>query len=336
MKFILGTIFLAFIAYQPAIGREIKHDCLPGGYGGICILGHVFYNRTHNDKHIFPQNKTHIRIGNDGWSKGIDSVITEFDAKLYAELGSPKVVEILNAEMELLEIPQILSHGNFAENKLDSFWNEKGAEPMLSYLDLGANSISNLTNITVFVNLETLYLYYNHIAFVELNVFRNMTKLKFLSLNYNRITELSGDYFPPTLSYLGLYNNDLKTLNYSALRIPSLEILNIQRNYLTKIDASKLLLGLPNLKMLRLHHNEFSHEELRAAMEVLDQRNVSYRNEAEVVACYYEMEEIEGVCLQRQYLGQGWGKAVILSIVTVAIAIVFVLLVRWVFIAMNK
>lgn len=337
MKLILGAIFLISIACPLAIRAEVNHSCLPGGYPGICILGHVFYNRTQDTKHTFPQNKTHIRIGSS-WSKGIHSVITEFDAKLYADLGHPKVVEIINSKMVSLEIPRILAHANFADNTLESFWTEEGtdAEPSLSYVDLGDNHISNLTNITTFVNLETIYLYNNRIEAVELNVFRNMTKLKFLSLNYNQISKLSGDYFPPTLTYLGLYFNELKTLNYSALRIPSLEILNLERNSLSTIDTSRLILGLPKLKMLRLHHNEFTHEELLDAIDVLKQHNISYRDVAEVVSCYYDAEEIEGVCLERQYMSRDWSKAIVLSIVTVMMAVAFIFLVRWVFIEMSK
>lgn len=332
------SIFLIFIAYRPVNCTVRNHTCFPSSFTNMCILGHVFYNRTFDTKHIFPQNKTHIRIGNDGWSKAIDSVIRAFDVTLYAELGHPQALEILDSEMETLEIPRALRHGNFADNRLETFWIEEGvgAEPILSFLDLGRNRISNLTNITVFINLETLYLESNILVTVELNTFRKLTKLKFLNLNYNQISKLSGDHFPPSLIYLGLYFNEFKTLNYSALQLPSLEVLNIQRNQLTTIDAARLLLGLPKIKMIRLGHNEFPNEVVLSALEVLKQHNVSYRDEGEEVSCYYGAEEIEGVCMNIQYLGQSWFKAIVLSALTVIIAIVFILLVRWVFIAMNK
>lgn len=322
---------------QSSLAIDKIHNCFPSSFTGICILGHVFYNRSHEVRHIFPQNYSLIRIGNDGWSKAITSVIRVFDGKLHAELGHPPAVEILDSEVETLEIPRALLHANFADNRLHTFWIESGdAEPLLSYLDLGQNSISNLTNITAFVNLETIYLYYNRIEALELNVFKSFTKLKVVNLNYNRITALSGDYFPPSLTYLGLYYNDLKSLNYSALQLPSLEILNIERNYITTFDAARLLLGLPKLRMLRMGHNSFPEETLLSALEVLKQHNVSYRDESEEVSCYYDTEEIEGVCIERQAMGKGWLKAITLSILTILIAIVFVLLVRWVFIAMNK
>lgn len=338
MKFILGSICLVLLAYQPASGTVKNHTCFPSSYTGMCILGHVFYNRTHDTKHIFPQNKSHIRIGNDGWSKAIDSVIKVFDVKLYEELGHPPALEIISSEMETLEIPQVLRHANFADNILKAFWIGEGvgAEPALSYLDLARNRISNLTNITALLNLETVYLESNNLETLELNIFKNLTKLKILNLNYNQISQLSGNYFPTSLTYLGFYYNDLKTLNYNSLQLPSLEFLNIQRNQLATIDTARLLLGLPKLKVLRLDHNLISKEVLLSAIEVLKQHNVSYRDEADEVSCYYDSEEIEGVCISSQFIDQNWLKAIILSVLTVIIAIVFILLVRWVFIAMNK
>lgn len=337
MKLIYGALFLIYMIYQSAIAIDKIHTCFPGSVKEICMLGHVFYNRSHDTRHIFPQNYSIVRIGNDGWSKAIDSVIRVFDRQLYAELGHPPAVEILDSEVEMLEIPRALRHANFEDNRLETFWIEQGTdEPLLSYVDLSRNSISNLVNISVFVNLESIYLSSNRIEALELNVFKNFAKLKLLNLNYNRITALTGDYFPPSLTYLGLYNNDIKTLNYSALQLPSLELLNLERNYLSTFDAARLLLGLPKLRMLRIGHNSLSHETLYSALEVLKQHNVSFRDESEEVACYYSTEEIEGVCMERQTMGSGWPKAVVLSILTIVIAVVFVLVVRWVFIAMNK
>lgn len=329
MKFILGSIFLVFVAYRPASGAVKNYTCLPSSFTGMCILAHVFYIRTNDTKYIFPQNQSHIRIGNDGWAKAIDSYFQFFDAKLYAELGHPQALEIMDSEMETLEIPRALHHGNFADNRLQTFWIEEGvgAEPALSYLDLGRNSISNLTNITVFINLETIYLESNELETIHRNIFRNFTKLKLINLNYNQITQLSGDYFPPSLTYLGLYYNELKTLNYSAMKLPLLEILNLERNQLVTIDTAKLLLAAPKLKMIRLGHNDLPKDVLLSAMEFLDQHNVSYRDEAGDVSCYYDAEEIEGVCMNMQFM-TGWFKAVILSVLTVTIAIVFIFLVQ--------
>lgn len=322
---------------QPSTATEKIHKCFPSSFPGICILGHVFYNQSSDTKHIFPRNYTIVRIGNDGWSKAIDSVIPVFDGKLYADLGQPLAVEILDSEVQTLEIPIALLHANFADNRLKTFWVEKSdGEPLLSYLDLGQNAISNLTNITAFVNLETIYLYNNRIEALELNVFKNFTKLKVVNLNYNRIAAISGDHFPPSLTYLGLYYNELNTLNYTALQLPSLEVLNIERNSLSSIDVGRLLLGLPKLQLLRLGHNHLSQDDLQSVLEVLKQHNVNYRDEFAELSCYYDSEEIEGVCMHRQVIGRGWFKAVVLSLLTIVIAIVFVLLVRWVFITMNK
>nr|XP_029712529.1 uncharacterized protein LOC109415886 [Aedes albopictus] len=337
MNINLGGLFFVFMIYQPSTAVEKIHSCLPGSVKNICILDHVFYTRSQDIKHIFPQNYSIVHIGNDGWKKGINSVIQAFDGQLYAELGHPPVLEILTAEVEMLEIPRALSYANFAGNRIEAFWIEEGdAEPQLSYLDLGQNGLTRLTNITAFVNLETIYLQANQLEVLELYVFKNFTRLKVLNLNYNLFTVLSGDLFPPSLTYLGLEYNDMTTLDYGTLQLPSLKVLNIGQNSLRSIDAAQLLLGLPKLEVLRLSHNKLSHESLRSVLEVLRQCNVSYRDESAKVSCYYDSEQIEGVCMERQPTVRGRVKIVLLSILSMLIASLFVLLMYWVYVFMNK
>lgn len=337
MKLKLGALLMTFMIYQPSIAIEKIHSCFPGSVKDICVLGHVFYNRSQDIKHIFPQNYSIIHIGNSGWKKGLDSVIQVFDGQLYAELGHPPAVWILTAEVEALEIPRALSHANFASNRIEAFWIERGdAEPLLSYLDLGLNGLSRLTNITAFVNLETIYLQGNNLEVLELNVFKSLTKLKVLNLNYNQLTVLSGSLFPPSLIYLGLQYNDMTTLDYSTLQLPSLEVLNIGHNSLRAIDAGKLLPGLPKLQILLLSHNKLSEESLLLVLQVLKQRNVSYRDETSKASCYYDSEEIEGVCMERQSTVGGRLKIIGLSILPISIAILFLLLMYWVYAFMNK
>ncbi|KXJ62406.1 hypothetical protein RP20_CCG011713 [Aedes albopictus] len=125
-------------------------------------------------------------------------------------------------------------------------------------------------------------------------------------------------------------------LNYSTLQLPSLKVLNIGHNALRTIDAAQLLLGLPKLQVLRLSHNKLSHESLRSVLEILRQRNVSYRDESSKVSCYYDSEQIEGVCMERQPTVGGRVKVVLLSILSMLIATLFVLLMYWVYVFMNK
>lgn len=319
-------------------GTVKNHTCIPTGYTNICILEYVYYNRNFTTQHIFPQGYQYIRIGNSGWRNGIESVIPVFDVKMYKEMGQPQALEVTNVLMAELEIPRKVSYGNFADNSLKWFSVEDdNIEPMMTYLDLSRNSIGNLTNITALVKLEVLYFHNNHIVTLEPNVLSKLTKLKILDLDYNNIHHLSGEFFPSSVTHLRLYYNEIKELQYSDLSLPSLELLNLERNKLSSFDASALILAMPKLKQVGLGGNHFGKEELLKALEVFKRHNISYVQEGDEVSCYYSDEIIEGVCVNRNVIGaSGWTKAVLLTMLTLLIGIIFVLVVRWVFIAMHK
>ncbi|XP_055636026.1 uncharacterized protein LOC129775370 [Toxorhynchites rutilus septentrionalis] len=338
-KTIFWSVLLLLVPVTLSSGSAKNHKCIPTGYTNICILEYVYYNRSVTTQHIFPQGYQHIRIGNSAWRNGIESVIPSFDAKIFAEMGRPQAIELMNVLMTDLEIPRKLSFGNFGDNNLKYFTveHDDSTEPMLTYLDLSRNSLTKLTNITTLVELEALYLYNNRLDSLEPDMLRKLTKLKILDLNYNNIVQLCGDCLPQSLTHLRLYYNDLKKLNYSGLSLPSLEILNIEQNKLTSFDASALVLAMPKLTYISLSGNDFGKEVLLKALEIFDRHNISHIAEGDEVSCFYGDELVEGVCVNRHVMsGSGWVRGTLLTILTLLIGFIFLLVVRWVFIAMNK
>lgn len=336
MKAVLCSITIALLV-PLADAANKNHTCIPTGQPNLCLLEYVYYTRNQTTVHTFPKGYSHISIGNCGWSKGTESVIHNFDLEFYAQLGRPQAVEIMNVMMDTLEIPRALRLGNFADNFLKWFSIEQAeAAPELVYLDLESNYLSNLTNISGLVNLETLYLQSNRIEALEKDHLKPLTKLKILNLNFNQIYSFSGRGLPHSLTDLGLSTNSLTTLNYSDLYMPSLEMLNIESNELQTIDVSALMLALPKLRTIRLSENSMRKDTLLPILQEFDRHNVSYKNEGYDPGCNYQHTNIEGICVMSEYVGQGWFKSTALSILTVLIAVVFVLTVRWVYIAMNK
>ncbi|XP_058824785.1 leucine-rich repeat-containing G-protein coupled receptor 4-like [Topomyia yanbarensis] len=313
------------------------HTCIPTSYTSICILEYVYYSRNDTTTHVFPKGHSHVRIGSERWFHSINSIVREFDTKLYNELDRPQALEVVNSGMTSLEIPRALEYANFADNSLKEFSIESGAgETFLTFLDLSSNALSNLTNISSLVNLESLYLSNNEIQTLEPDVFKQLTQLKVLELNQNKITSVPENALPRSLSSLGLFRNQIRELKYNHISLPSLEVFNIESNHLETFDAAALLLAMPKLRIVRFGGNKFDHGVLRTAIVTLQRYNISYRNDFDDSSCYYDRELVDGVCMRDQYWENGWAKATGLSILAILVAVLFVLVSRWIFIAMNR
>lgn len=334
MKAILWSAPIVLLA-SLAGATVNNYTCVPTGIAHLCVLEHVYYIWNQTTSYIFPKGYSHVRIGNQGWKK--ESIVHHFDAELYSALGQPDTIEINNVMMDTLVIPRTVQLGNFANNYLNWFSIEPGkTPPELIFLDLAQNEFTNLTNLSSLVNLEALYLQRNLIKIIEQNVLKSLTKLKVLKLDHNLINRLSGEGLPHSLFHLGLFGNKFKTLNYSDLYMPSVEILNMERNELESIDASALILAMPKLKTIRLDDNYFGKAALTLALQVFKRNNVSYHDEGDNSHCLWRNDRIEGVCQTADSERPGWITSTALTVLTLLVATVFVLTVRWVFISMKK
>lgn len=290
---------------------------------------------------MFPQNYSHVHIGSDS-SRTFQSLVPMLDGQLYKELGEPLAVELVYVKLKTLEIPRKLVMGNFLDNSLDAFWLEAGEQvPALSYLDLSRNEITNLTNISSLVNLESLYLVRNEISVIEPNTFAGLTKLKMLNLNHNEIKVIHCADLPASLIWIRLAGNMLESLNAAEMNLPLLQYLDLSDNLLKKLNGAELIMAKPNLKEVLIGGNHLDLDAIKKATELFKRHNISYSETDEgetndYMHCDYHSKLVDGVCVRRDQIPNSWLKNTGLTVLTVLVAVLFAGIVRWVFLAMSK
>ncbi|XP_052564323.1 uncharacterized protein LOC128093006 isoform X2 [Culex pipiens pallens] len=114
-----------------------------------------------------------------------------------------------------------------------------------------------------------------------------------------------------------------------------MEVLNIEQNKLTSIDGSALMLAMPKLKMIRIGWNLFEREELQEAFEQFRRHNISIRDEADEVACYFNEQVVEGVCIADHEPPRGLMREILMTVVVIVVAIALGATLRWGFISMK-
>lgn len=340
MKGVLWTITMVLICSALATRIVREHRCISPADEAMCVLQEVFYNRS-TTENVFPQNYSHVHIGSDS-SRTFQSLVPMLDGQLYRELGEPLAVELVYVKLSTLEIPRKLVMGNFLDNSLDAFWLEAGEQvPALSYLDLSRNEVSNLTNISSLVNLESLYLIHNEIKSIEPNTFASLTKLKMLNLNHNQIKEIHGADLPVSLIWIRLAGNKIETINAAELNLPLLQYLDLSENLLKTLNGAELIMAKPNLKEVLFSGNHLDLATVKKVTELFKRHNISY-SEAEdgehndFMHCEYHSKLVDGVCVRRNQIPNSWLKNTGLSVLTVLVAALFAMIVRWVFLAMSK
>jgi Leucine-rich repeat (LRR) protein len=182
------------------------------------------------------------------------------DANFKAKLLSANTINSIAS----FQIPVYNSAGNTwsvpSYNKIDV--NNDGEiqvseAQMVTYLDVGYSSISSLTGIEYFTNLNILYCRNNQLT--SLNLSPN-TNLKVLNCIYNQITNL--DLISCTnLLFLNCNYNQLVNLNLSSNNL--LEYLFCENNQITTLD----LITNNNLKYLSCKTNSINN--LQVLLQVL-------------------------------------------------------------------
>ncbi|XP_055542085.1 uncharacterized protein LOC129727866 [Wyeomyia smithii] len=331
-KFVSVILFCAW-----AHATVVNHTCTPIGYSKFCIMYDVNYSRDNITTHIFPKGYPHVRIVNDGWPYETKSDVNVLDSELYDNLDRPEAIELVKVGLHVLEIPRILKMGNFAHNLLREFSIGIGeAEPMLAFLDVTSNYISDLRNISSLVNLEILYLSYNRIQTINQHDFKGLEKLKILILNRNSIAQLSLVVFPSGLTSLSILGSDITELDYEQMMLPELETFNIEHNRISTINITALLLGMPKLKTFQMDDNRLSYSNLQEALDILKRKNISLKKPHEEYRCHEE-EYSEGACQEPPTrTNKGWLAATGLSILVILVGSMFVSIVWRVYVEINK
>ena len=123
----------------------------------------------------------------------------------------------------------------------------------LRWLDLGGNSISDVSALKNLTSLGTLSLGGNSIS--DISTLENLTSLVFLSLRYNSISDISALENLTSLTNLDLQNNSIS--NISALEnLTLLRNLNLSANY--SISDISVLKNLTSVVYLNLEQNSIS------------------------------------------------------------------------------
>lgn len=140
------------------------------------------------------------------------------------------------------------SHRNFMKKLEDVKWNHNKLQslervnftifPVLKYLDLSFNDISNLKPRAfdaVSSTLRVLTLSYNNISHIEPGVFDQLNVLEMLSLNFNKLETLPLLRLP-TLKTIYLNGNNLKSINGDFhSQFPLIESVYLMSNQLTEL-----------------------------------------------------------------------------------------------------
>lgn len=336
----MWTISVLLLSTSQATRIVRVHRCVSPPSEDMCILLEVFYNRSTTDN-VFPQNHSHVHIGSDS-TRTFKSLVPMLDGQLYRELGEPQALELTYVRLTSLEIPRKLVFGNFVDNLLDEFWLEPGEmAPAMSYLDLSRNEVSNLTNISSLVNLESLYMVSNAIKHIEPNTFAGLAKLKMLNLNNNHLTVIHGADLPASLIWVRLANNYLESLNAAEMNLPLLQYLDISYNHLTSLNGAELIMAKPNLCEILFGGNRIDLATVQKVTELFQRHNVSYTQledteNRDYMYCDHKSKLMNGVCVRRDQIPNSWLKSTGLSVLIVLVAALFGLIVRWVFFAMRK
>ena len=145
----------------------------------------------------------------------------------------------------------------------------------LSYLDISANNIEDISSITVLSSLIELHCTHNklqklpnlssltkleemdfsHNALTSLSGLKGMRNLKTLYVKNNEITSLASVEILKSLTDLNLSNNRLKKLLQLTKQFPSLEIFSVAGNQVERPDDFLVLRDLYHLKELDFQNN---------------------------------------------------------------------------------
>ncbi|WP_298397048.1 T9SS type A sorting domain-containing protein [Flavobacterium sp.] len=116
----------------------------------------------------------------------------------------------------------------------------------VTYLDVSYSSISDMTGIQAFTNLQGLLCYNNQLTALNL---QGLTNLQVLYCQYNQLTALNVQGLT-NLHTLQCNNNQLPTLNAEGLT--NLQTLKCSNNQLTTLNVQ----GLTNLQFINCYNNQ--------------------------------------------------------------------------------
>ncbi|XP_050070059.1 LOW QUALITY PROTEIN: protein phosphatase PHLPP-like protein [Anopheles maculipalpis] len=133
--------------------------------------------------------------------------------------------------------------------------------PKLYYLDVRNNRISTVIrtpakNDRCDAHVVYIYLVQNKLSSVNMTMFDDFARLRYLDLCNNLLQSLTGSFVAPVLEDLRLANNNLTTLSFCHWYVPQLSRIIINKNAL--INVPECLANVANASDLVLCSNKIS------------------------------------------------------------------------------
>ncbi|XP_058815066.1 uncharacterized protein LOC131678783 [Topomyia yanbarensis] len=328
------SIWLLLIVIYLA-NAENEYPCVEFPVESQCLLDQIVYHP--GQQIVFPDGYTHFRIDVSKYMYGTASNISEFDEQLYVAMHRPAGVELKNVNMKRLVLPPTLKFGSFSRNKLYTIDIDRTKIYQISFLDLDSNDISDLSNISALINLETLHLQYNRIATIDKSTFAPLVKLKRLYLEQNPFRTLPWESLPATLTHLDCRGSELESIDFGRSHLPALQYLDLENNEILTINVTDILRAAPNLKQAYMFNHQIPSDEMVEIVKVLNQHNITnYFDDHEY--CYYGEKYVEGRCVvpPKPYVGFSTRMSVVLTVVTLIVGALLVYLVYWAFTQMTR
>ena len=183
----------------------------------------------------------------------------------------------------------------------------------LSYLDISANCLEDISSISVLGSLKELHCTHNklqkvpnlssltkleeidlsHNVLTSLSGLKGMRNLKVLNVKDNEITSLTSVDTLKLLTDFNVSENRLKKLSRLVTQFPSLEILSVAGNQLEKADDLLALSKLHSLKELDIQNNPIT-----ADSSVLENLSINFLKQLDLV--FYNGKNIVKKESQRQ------------------------------------
>ncbi|EAT40498.1 AAEL007784-PA [Aedes aegypti] len=187
-------------------------------------------------------------------------------------------VNFYNCVVPKFAIPtKLRSLGLFFSNVVTVFTNYLTENAMEELVVVGAK-ITSMRFVEVFSNLRYLRIEGNPIQIVNMETFRNLTKLELVHLSGNRIyffEPVTKHLELPKLVELNLRRNFLVQFDSSLWYSPNLSVLKLHTNFLKSLNVDELHRSFPNLGEVTLGSNLWNCQRLNVIMGSMLIRNIS-------------------------------------------------------------
>ncbi|XP_050084806.1 uncharacterized protein LOC126570820 [Anopheles aquasalis] len=334
-----ASLLLISVLLIPLTSGVHVYDCEPGTEPTLCIVNNLVYTTGQDPLPQLNRSDTvnRIQLTYERFYYTRKPMVSVYDAVLHETvLRSPPNVAVINCHLQTLVMPRELEVGDFLNNVIKVVETNPAQSYNIRYLDLSHNSLEDLRNLSVLVNLQTLKLDGNQIAEITAETFVKMSNLSILTLGYNQIVKIDLKVLPKSLTTLSLIRNELTEIDFASVSFTNMREVNFESNKLKTLDVASMMRACPALQLLPIEYNPIPRDEAQRIITELDRHNVTYyingdKTSDSDTSCDSDEYEIDGVCFNTSVLGsRTFLKAIVLILVGIVLFGVFGLSARWI------